>query len=163
VLAGLFWLAVGSVGSPAGGGGFRLLVGIFTCFWLAAAVYPLVTRTIESRTAAYLSVIALGLALFAAIGPLLLATWARTDYVRFVWIIQQGEPCSKMGGGPGALFVLVSSWLVAIAATAYAIAGRLTMRRAGVGVAFGLTLCVATAAAMSPAPAVFAFVLGCVF
>ena len=160
---GLFWLAVGSVGSPAGGGGFRLLVGIFLCFWLVAGAHALVTRRAEDRTGSYLSVIALGLALFAAVGPLLLATWARTDYVRFVWIVEQGEPCSKMGGGPGALFVLVSSWLVAIAAATYAIAGHLTVQRAGLGIALGMALCGATAAAMFPVPAVFAFILGCVF
>jgi hypothetical protein len=160
---GLFWLAVGSVGSPASGRGFRVLTGIFTSFWLAAGVYPLVTRRVENRMAGYFSVISLGLALFAAVGPLLLATWARTDYVRFVWIVEQGEPCSKMGGGPGALFVLVSSWLVAVAATIYAVAGQLTVRRARLGVALGLALCGATAAAMFLVPAVFAFILGCVF
>jgi hypothetical protein len=66
-----------------------------------------------------------------------------------------------MGGGPGAVFVLGSSWLVALLALGYAIASGLTVRRVFVGLTFGLVLCAATTVAMFPAPEVLAFILGC--
>jgi fucose permease len=59
------------------------------------------------------------------------------------------------------LWVIGTSWLASLAAAAYAIATGLTQRHAGRGLALGLALCAATAAAMFPAPEVFAFVLGC--
>jgi hypothetical protein len=160
-LVGIYWLAASSAGANAGAPGFRILLGLFTAFWLGAAVAPLTPRS--AQISASLSAATLGVALFAAVGPVLLAVWTRTDYVRFVWIIEQGPPCSSMGGGPGMLWVFGTSWLVAIAATVYATAAGLTVRGTGWGTGFGLTLIAATVLAMFPAPAVLAFALGCVF
>lgn len=161
VLVGVYWLVVGSAGPNVGGPGFRILLGIFTSFWLVAALQPLAVRS--SQATSFISTPALGGALFAAVGPVLLAVWTRADYVRYVWIIEQGPPCSSMGGGPGMLWVLGTSWLVAIAAGVYSIASRLTVGRVGFGIGVGLVLIAATALAMFPIPAVFAFALGCVF
>ena len=115
-----------------------------------------------AQTRAFLTAAALGLALYAAVGPLLLAAWTRTDYVRFVWIVSQGASCSSMGGGPGMLWVLGTSWLVAIAATAHAVTSGLTVRRATAGLGLGLAFIGATVLAMVPVPALLAFALGCV-
>jgi hypothetical protein len=161
MLLGLYWLAVGSAGSPTSGGGFRFLVGSFSCVWLAAAVYPLVGRTVGNRGSLLFPAAALGFAIFAAVGPVLLSFWTREDYQRLIWIINQHSPCAWMGGGPGAVFVLVSSWLVALLTLGYAIASGLTVRRVLAGLTFGLVLCAATAVAMFPAPEVLAFILGC--
>ena len=159
-LVGVYWLAVGSAGPNVGGAGFRLLLAIFTGIWLIAALLP--TTVGAAQTRAFLTAAALGLAVYAAVGPLLLAAWTRTDYVRFVWIVSQGAPCSSMGGGPGMLWVLGTSWLVALAATAHAVTSGLTVRRATAGLGLGLAFIGATVLAMVPAPALLAFALGCV-
>ena len=159
-LVGVYWLVVGSAGPNVGGAGFRLLLAIFTGIWLIAALLP--TTVGAAQTRAFLTAAALGLALYAAVGPLLLAAWTRTDYVRFVWIVSQGASCSSMGGGPGMLWVLGTSWLVAIAATAHAVTSGLTVRRATGGLGLGLAFIGATVLAMVPAPALLAFALGCV-
>lgn len=62
----------------------------------------------------------LALFVLAAGGPLLLGLWTRGDSERALWVIRQGYPCSAMGGGPGSLWVLGTSWISAIAALAYA-------------------------------------------
>ena len=82
--------------------------------------------------------------------------------MRFVWIVSQGAPCSSMGGGPGMLWVLGTSWLVAIAATAHAVTSGLTVGRATAGLGLGVAFIGATVLAMVPAPALLAFALGCV-
>jgi hypothetical protein len=162
VLVGLYWLAVGSAGSRAGGGGFRLLVVLFTSIWLAAAMYPLVASRTGKTALRALPVVALGLGLFAAAGPWLLNDWVHGDYDRYVWVISHVDPCSAMGGGPGMLWVFGTSCLAALGAFAYAAAFPLTLRSVAGGVGLGVTLLCATAAAMYPDPAVFAGVLGCV-
>jgi hypothetical protein len=68
VLVGCYWLSVGGA-SQAGGGGFRFLVGIFTAVWIAAAVSPIVARRIGHGALSIFPVIALGFAVFAAVGP----------------------------------------------------------------------------------------------
>jgi hypothetical protein len=162
VLVGLYWLGVGSAGSPPGGGGFRLLVGIFICAWLIAAAYPLVAPRIGTATApSVLPVTALGLALFAAVGPWLLNDWIRGDSDRYVWVISQADPCSGMGGGPGMVWVFGTSWLAAVGALMYATTFPLTGPRVVGGLGVGAALLAATAAAMFPDPAIFARVLGC--
>ena len=162
VLVGWYWLAVGTAGTTAGGGGFRLLVGIFTCVWLAAAMYPFVPRRIGAAALSVIPVIAVGLGLFAAVGPWLLSQWVHADYERYVWVISRLDPCSAMGGGPGMLWVIGTSWLAAVGAFMYAATFPLTAPRVVGGLGLGAALLGATAAAMFPDPAVFAHVLGCV-
>jgi hypothetical protein len=152
VLVGLYWLAVGVGASREGGGGFRVLVGVFTVVWIAAALYPLVARRIGPPTSSILPAIALGLALFSAAGPWLLNQWVHADSERYVWVISNVDPCSSMGGGPGMLWVFGTSWLAAAGAFLYAATFPLTV---------GAALLGATAAAMFPDPSVFAGVLGC--
>jgi hypothetical protein len=161
VLVGLYWLAAGSAGAPTGGGGFRLLVSIFVAVWLAAAMYPLVARRIGTAPLSILPVVALGLGLFAALGPWLLSEWVHGDYERYVWVIRQVDPCSSMGGGPGMLWVFGTSWLAAAGAFVYAATFPLTAPRVAGGLGLGAGLLAATAAAMFPDPAVFARILGC--
>lgn len=161
VLVGFYWLSVGSGASRTGGGGFRLLVGIFTFVWVAAAVYPLVARRIGAATLSVLPVIALSVALFAAVGPWLLNQWVHADSARYLWVISHVDPCSSMGGGPGMLWVFGTSWLAAAGALLYASTFPLTAPRVVGGLVFGAALLGATAAAMFPDPAIFASVLGC--
>lgn len=100
---------------------------------------------------------------FAAGGPLLLWLWTRGDGERYFWVIHQGYPCSAMGGGPGSLWVLATSWLTAIAALAYAATSSLRLPRViAFGGGIGALLLAATAVAMFPDPTVFARVIGCV-
>ncbi|HEV8536872.1 MAG TPA: hypothetical protein VGR87_14290 [Candidatus Limnocylindria bacterium] len=156
---GVYWLGVGSAGSRPGGTGFLVLVATFAVAWLAAGLHALARP--RGRAPAMVAVAALGLAVFAAVGPILLNAWIRGDYDRFIWVIRQKAPCDSMGGGPGTLWVFGTSWLAAAAATAYAVASGLDARRVAYGVAVGTSLCLVTALAMFPAPEVFAFVLGC--
>jgi len=150
---------LGAARLASGGGGFLGLVAVFTGAWLVAALYPIFSR---ARPNPLLAIGSLGVAIFAAAGPVLLYAWTRGDADRAVFVIYQGSPCSSMGGGPGSLFVLATSWLVAFAAFAYAVASGPTPQRLLAGFGLGLGLCALTAAAMFPDPAVFARVLGCV-
>jgi hypothetical protein len=161
VLVGLYWLEVGSRASTEGGDGFRLLVGIFTFVWVAAALYPLVARRIGVSALSVLPAVALGLALFAAAGPWLLNQWVHADSERYVWVISNVDPCSSMGGGPGMLWVFGTSWLAAAGAFLYAATFPLTAPRVVAGLGLGAALLGATAAAMFPDPSVFAGALGC--
>jgi hypothetical protein len=161
VLVGLYWLAVGVGSSREGGGGFRLLVGMFTVVWIAAAVSPLVARRIGTSALSVLPVMALGLALFSAVGPWLLYQRVHDEYARYVWVIRTLDPCSSMGGGPGMLWVFGTSWLAAAGSFLYAATFPLTASRVVAGLGFGGALLGATAAAMFPDPAVFGRVLGC--
>jgi hypothetical protein len=161
VLVGLYWLSVGYVGSHTSGGGFRLLVAIFTSAWLAAALYPLVPRRIGVAAAWVFPVVALGLGVFAAVGPWLLSQWIHADFDRYVWVIRQGDPCSGMGGGPGMIWVFGTSWLAAVGALVYAGTSRLSAPRVVGGLGLGAAMLGATAAAMFPNPALFARILGC--
>jgi hypothetical protein len=163
VLVGLYWLAVGTAGSRPGGDGFRVLVAIFTAVWLTAAMYPLAARRMGTAALAVLPVSAIGIGLFAAVGPWLLSHWIHADFERYVWVIRQADPCSGMGGGPGMLWVFGTSWLAAAGALTYAITFPLTATRIVGGLGLGGALLAATAAAMFPNPAVFARILGCVF
>jgi hypothetical protein len=104
---------------------------------------------------------ALGLAVFAAVGPWLLNQWIRGDFERYAWVIHQGYPCSQMGGGPGTLWVFGTSWLAALGAFAYAAQYGLSSGRVAAGLGLGGALLAGTAAAMFVEPAVFARVLGC--
>jgi hypothetical protein len=163
LLVGLYWLGVSSAGSQTGGGGFRLLVAVLMCFWVAAAVYPLVASRLG--TAAMPSawpVIAISLGVFAALGPWLLNEWVRGDSDRYVWVISHVDPCSGMGGGPGMVWVFGTSWLAAFGALTYAATFRLSVLRVVAGLGLGALLLAATAAAMFPDPAIFARVLGCI-
>jgi hypothetical protein len=162
ILVGVYWLGVGSAGSRPGGGGFRLLVGIFTCVWLAAAIYPFIARRSGAAALSAVPVIALGLGLFAALGPWLLSEWVHADSERYPWVISQLDPCSSMGGGPGMLWVFGTSWLAAVGALIYAATFPLTAPRVVGGLGLGAALLGATAAAMFPDPAVFARILGCI-
>ncbi len=161
MLVGLYWLAVGNAGRPISGSGFRLLVPVFTGFWLGAALYAFVARRVAAGAAWFVVVVALGLALFAFAGPWLLNDWIRGDHERNVWVIRQAQPCSGMGGGPGMLWVFGTSWLGAFAALVYAATFPLTVHRVAGGLALGAALLGVTAVAMFPDPAVFARVLGC--
>lgn len=163
LLVGLYWLGVVSAGSQSGGAGFRILVAAFMCFWLAAAVYPLVAPRIGAAAApSALPVVAIGLGLFAAAGPWLLNGWVRGDPDRYVWVISNVNPCSGMGGGPGMAWVFGTSWLAAIGAFMYAGTLPLTASRVLGGLGLGVGFLAATAAAMFPEPAIFARVLGCI-
>jgi hypothetical protein len=125
-------------------------------------VYALVARRIGAGAASsVVPVIALGLGLFAALGPWLLNDWIRGDFDRYVWVIHQADPCSGMGGGPATLWVFGTSWLAAIGAFLYAATSPLTATRVIGGLGLGAALLGATAAAMFPDPAVFARLLGC--
>lgn len=161
VLVGLYWLGVSSPPSQTGGGGFRLLLVIFTCVWLAAATYPFVARRIGAAASSVLPVIALGLALFAAVGPWLLGEWIHADSERYLWVIRHVDPCSAMGGGPGMVWVFGTSWVAAAGAFLYAATFPLTAARVAAGLSLGAGLLALTAAAMFPDPAIFARVLGC--
>jgi hypothetical protein len=161
LVVGLYWLGVGSGGSQTGGGGFRVLVAVFTAACLAALLYPLAAPRMGTTALAVLPVGAIGLGLFAAFGPFLLNEWIRADSDRYLWVIRHADPCSSMGGGPGMLWVFGTSWLAAIGAFIYAAAFSLTPARVAGGLALGALLLGATAAAMFPEPAVFAGILGC--
>jgi len=161
VLVGLYWLSVGYAGSTSGGG-FRLLVAIFTCVWVGAAIYPLVPRGFGVAVAWVFPAVALSLAVYAAAGPWLLSLWIHADFDRYAWVIHQGDPCSGMGGGPGMLWVFGTSWLAAVGAVVYAGTSRLSAPHVVGGLGLGAALLGATAAAMFPNPAVFARVLGCI-
>jgi hypothetical protein len=162
IAVGLYWLAVGSAGSRPGGGGFRVLVAIFTCFWAGAAVYRLVARRFRIHwPSSTLPVLALAVAVFAAVGPWVLNEWIRGDSDRNLWIIRQIDPCSSMGGGPGMVWVFGTSWLAAAGAFLYAATFPLSATRVVAGLGLGAALLGATAAAMFPDPAFFARVLGC--
>jgi hypothetical protein len=161
VLVGLYWLSVGSGASRSGGGGFRLLVGIFTFVWLAAAIYPFVARRIGPAASSVVPVIALGIGVFAAIGPWLLSEWVHGDSARYVWVISHVDPCSSMGGGPGMVWVFGTSWIAASGAVLYATTFPLSAPRVIGGLGLGIGLLALTAAAMFPDPAIFARVLGC--
>lgn len=88
--------------------------------------------------------------------------WTRGDSERYFWVIHQGYPCSAMGGGPGSLLVLGTSWLTALAALAYALTSSDPLRRIAVlGIGIGALALAATAVAMFAEPSVFARVLGC--
>jgi hypothetical protein len=160
VLVGYYWLSVGGA-SRVGGGGFRLLVGIFTFVWIAGALYPFVARRIGAAALTVLPVIALGLAVFAAVGPWLLNHWVHADSERYAWVISHVDPCSSMGGGPGMVWVFGTSWIAAAGAFLYAATFPLNASRVVGGIGFGASLLSLTAAAMFPDPAVFARALGC--
>jgi len=162
VLVGLYWLSVGYAGSPSSGGGFRLLVAIFTCVWVGAAIYPLVPRGFGVAVAWVFPAVALSLGVYAAAGPWLLSQWIHADFDRYAWVIHQGDPCSGMGGGPGMLWVFGTSWLAAVGALVYAGTSRLNAPHVVGGLGLGAAMLGATAAAMFPNPAVFARVLGCI-
>jgi hypothetical protein len=160
VLVGCYWLSVGGA-SRAGGDGFRLLVGAFTAVWIAAAVYPFTAGRIARAALPVLPVIALGSAVFAALGPWLLNEWVHGDSARYAWVISHVDPCSSMGGGPGMLWVFGTTWIAAAGAFLYATTFPLTAPRVVGGIGLGAALLALTAAAMFPDPAVFARVLGC--
>ena len=157
VLVGAYWLGVQSTG----GGGFRLLVAIFAAVWLAAAVYPVVARSIGTAATTTLSVIGLATSMYAAVGPWLLSEWVHGDSDRYAWVIRHVDPCSSMGGGPGMLWVFGTSWLAAAGAFLYAATFPLSPRPVLAGLGLGVVLLGTTALAMFPDPAVFAHVLGC--
>jgi hypothetical protein len=156
----LYWLAVGSAGSRDGIG-FRVLVAVFTGVSIAGALYTVVALRGDRRGHALVVVAAIGLGLFAAVGPWLLNDWIRGDFDRYVWVIRRGQPCSSMGGGPGMLWVFGTSWLAAIGALIYAATFPVTVPRVVGGLGLGAALLGATAAAMFPDPAIFDRVLGC--
>lgn len=160
VLVGFYWLSVGGA-SQAGGGGFRVLVGIFTAIWIAAAVTPFVASKIGLAALPVFPVIALGFAVFAAVGPWILNQWVHADSARYAWVISHVDPCSSMGGGPGMLWVFGTSWIAAAGAFLYAATFPLTGPRLVGGIGLGIALLALTAAAMFPDPTVFARILGC--
>jgi len=167
LLIGFYWLGVtrsGSRASASEGGGLEALLLLFVLVCVLWIAGTLSSRVGRSRTlAAIFSGGAVALALFAAVGPWLLNEWIRGgDFTSYGWVIRQGYPCSAMGGGPGTLWVFGTCWLVAFAALAYALLSRdLTIQVAAVGIAVGTLLLTVTAAAMFPAPEVFAAALGC--
>jgi hypothetical protein len=161
VIVGLYWLGQSGAGSREGGGGFRLLVAIFTGFWLLAAAYPLVARRIGAAAPSVLPVVALSVALFAAAGPWLLNHWVHADSARYAWVISHVDPCSSMGGGPGMVWVFGTSWIAAAGAFLYAATFPLNAARVVAGLALGAGLLALTAAAMFPDPGIFARLLGC--
>jgi hypothetical protein len=161
VLVGLYWLGVGSAGSR-GGAGFLALVVVFTCVSLAGAAYAIVASRGFHTGHPVVAIGALGLALFAVVGPWLLNEWIRGDSDRYIWVIRQGYPCSHMGGGPGTLWVFGTSWLAALGSFIYAVASGLIVSRVVAGLGLGAFLLAATAAAMFPDPAIFARLLGCI-
>lgn len=129
-----------------------------------ACIVGVLVALVRVRTVAFgFAVGSLALFVFAAGGPLLLWLWTRGDSERYFWVIHQGYPCSAMGGGPGSLAVLATSWLTAIAALAYAATSSLPLPRViALGGGIGALVLAATAAAMFPDPTVFARVIGCV-
>jgi hypothetical protein len=157
-LMGVYWLAV-MASWPGEGSRFRILLAIAMVLPIFAAAT--VFRGTGGRVDRALRAVALGVALFAFSGPFLLSEWIRGDD-RYVWVINQGFPCSTMGGGPGLLWVTGTSWLFAFGALAFALAGggrdRIPMLP---GIVAGIVLASLTAVAMFPRPEVFASILGC--
>jgi hypothetical protein len=135
---------------------------VFTGAWLAGVAYAtFASRGEASSLHSGVVIGALGLALFAAVGPWLLSEWIHGDSDRYVWVINQGYPCSHMGSGPGMLWVYGTSWLAAIGALVYVAASGLTVARGVAGLGVGVAALVTTTAAMFPDPTIFARVLGC--
>lgn len=159
LLVAIYWLSVTTFGFLAGGGGFRILLIAMALASLAACVAAVVPR--PGDCAGVFTIGMAALAVYAAAGPFLLDQWIRGDSSRYVWVIHQGPPCSSMGGGPGMLWVFATSWLAALAALGYALSGGLTRRLAAWGITIGCAVVLVTAAAMFPAPEIFAMVLGC--
>ena len=148
--AGLAWT------EPAGGG-FKVLLAILALLVLTMAIALGAGRAVRSLSRSA----GLALALYAPSGMLLLIRWIHDDFDRYLWIIRQLAPCTYMGGGPGALWVIVTSLMFALGAGLYALAGGITRRAAVVGVVSGATVTALTAAAMYPEPSIFARILGC--
>ncbi|TMC79259.1 MAG: hypothetical protein E6J09_02440 [Chloroflexi bacterium] len=166
LLIALYWVGVtrGGDRSASEGVGLQALLVLFVLVSGLWIVGTLSSRVVSSRPlAAILLGGAVTLALFAAVGPWLLNEWIRGGaFTSYGWVIRQGYPCSAMGSGPGTLWVFGTSWIVSFAALAYALVGRdLTAPVAAVGIALGMLLLTVTAAAMFPAPEVFAAALGC--
>jgi len=100
---------------------------------VGSALCALVALVRERSALAFATAAAnFALCVLASGGPLLLWLWTRGDSDRFFWVIHQGYPCSAMGGGPGGLWVLGSSWLTAIAALAYGLTSSHPLRRVAV-------------------------------
>lgn len=105
---------------------------------------------------------------FAILGlvvPLLFSQWIRGNSDRYLWIINQGFPCSTMGSGPFQLFVLgIFPWAAALVVGVIAWllpprdAIRDDMRR---GLVIGVAFAALTAAGMFLLPGWFASLLGC--
>lgn len=156
-LMGLYWLGV-MASWPGEGSHFRALLTIATFVPLGAAAAVLLrTRGSVDRI---LRAGALSAMLFAFSGPFLLNEWIRGSD-RYIWVINQGFPCNTMGGGPGFLWVTGTSWLFALGALAYALAGDRDRTPMLPGIAAGIVLASLTAFAMFPRPEVFASILGC--
>ena len=161
VLTASYWLSVTMASFHPGGQGLRVLLVAMVLACAAGVLVALVRA--RSLVAMGTDVGSVALCIFAFGGPLLLWLWTRGDSERYVWVIQQGYPCSAMGGGPGSLWVLATSWLTAIAALAYATTTSFPQSRVvAFGGGIGALLLAATAAAMFPDPSVFAYVIGCV-
>lgn len=157
-----YWVIVGQ-GSRFGyiSSNFAVLIGLLalgcTFAALAATKAPFI-----ARFAGALRVIGLAIGIFALAHAWLLYQWIHGDGDRSVWVIHQAQPCSAMGGGPGGLFVLVTSVLFGLAALVYALRGGLTSTQAWSGVGLAIALVAITAIAMFPDPTVYARVLGCI-
>jgi hypothetical protein len=154
----LYWLGVMSAGSNGPtGNGLRVAVTALAVVCAVGVIYPLLPHARRAPLAS----IAIALAVYAALGPVILNDWIRGDYDRYVWVIHQGYPCSSMGGGPGTVWVFATSWLTALAAAAYAVSLAPSRGQIVGGVLIGGLVVALTAAAMFPVPEVFATLIGC--
>lgn len=161
-LVAAYWVLVGR-GSRFGyiSSNFDVLIGVLGLGCIVAALAATGARFIAPLASA-LRVIGLATGIFALAHGWLLYQWIHGDGERYVWVIHQAQPCSAMGGGPGGLFVLMTSAVFALAALVYALRGGLTSAQARSGVGLAIALAAITALAMFPDPTVYARVLGCV-
>ncbi len=160
MLTASYWLVVTKAGSSSGGVGLKVLLALMILASLVGVLVAL--RRNRGKLTFSMAVASFALSIFATGGPLLLWLWTPGDSERYFWVIHQGYPCSAMGGGPGSLLVLGTSWLTALAALAYALTSSDPLRRIAVlGIGIGALALAATAVAMFAEPSVFARVLGC--
>lgn len=97
--------------------------------------------------------------------PFLFYLWIHGSSERYLWIINQGFPCSAMGGGPFQLFVLgLFPWAASclMLAAAWGLSVRGTIRDdLGQGLVLGVALVALAVVGIFLLPSWFSTLLGC--
>lgn len=112
-----------------------------------------------------LRIVLIGGGLLGLATPLLFYAWIHGNSDRYLWIINQGYPCSAMGGGPFQLFVLVVfPWLASVIVLAAAALVPVRQPASGDvkrGLLIGAALIAFVAALMFGVPNLFAVLITC--